>query len=362
MTGQESPEVDALRTEIAELRHSQDDLQQTLRNVQETAHALSCHRKQTPELQIASAQSESAKMATESALSEYQKQLQQAEATMAAMRAELEGASGQRKQLEVNLLNALESREQSAQKLDETRVELERASKNLEQERAQWAEQMNALKERQDVVRLTAQNAAPIHGPHDVAALISEAESASHAGVGAFWLSMDASGQHTVQSSQLENGPQMQGIDPFSDTSDSLLHGETGVEAPAQDMAAAMQAALAAAKAEVIENQSDETPLTKQRSRAASKRSRATVPASLKAPAKPAAIAHDATSPNNKAIPKNAPPPEMPIELDAETRARLKTLKRLDPSKSERELLAAIRAEGPQLVKPKAKRGWFATR
>ncbi len=83
-------EVDALRAEIAGLRHAQDDLQKDLReacdSAQREAAAAGIAR---GELQVAAAQAESSKVAaTESAQSEYQQKLQKAEAAIAEIRAE----------------------------------------------------------------------------------------------------------------------------------------------------------------------------------------------------------------------------------------------------------------------------------
>ncbi len=357
-------EVDALRAEIASLRHSYDDLQHVLQDARdaaqrETAAAETARR----ELQVAAAQAESSTVAaTESALSAYQQQLEKAETAMTGIRAELEAAAGQRNQLENDLLNALEGREQTAQKLEETRVELEQVGKSLEQERAQWAAQMEANKERQNEARLAVQNTASVNGSNDVVGLTVDAESASHAGVGAFWTSMVASEQYANQVAHLEVGIQAQVGNPLTETSPPLEGSEPGVQAPAEDMASAMQAALAAAHAEVNENHASETAATKQRSRAGSKRAKATVPDSPKEPAKPAAKAPDAPAQIEKAARVNAAPSEPSIELDPETRRKLKMLMRLNPNKSERELLATIKAQIAQPAKPKAKRGWFATK
>jgi|CXWL01.1.fsa_nt_gi chromosome segregation ATPase len=354
-------EVDVLRAEIAELRNSQDDLQRVLRDsrdaTQREAAAAETARRES---QVAAAQAESSKMAaTESALSEYQQQIQKAEAATAGIRAELEAARGQRKQLENDLLNALEAREQTARKLDEARVELERTGKSLEQERAQWTAQMDALKERQNEARLAVRNADSINGPKDVARSPEDAESASHAGVGAYWTSMAASGQYTIQVADMKEGAQTHTTDHVTEMSAPQECSEMGVQVPAEDMAAAMHAALAAAQAEVNENHASEAASATQRSRAGSKRAKATVPVSLKEPARPSTTAPETPAPSSKATPKRAVPCETPVELDAETRQKLKMLKRLNPNKSESELLAAINAENAQPAKAKTKRGWL---
>ncbi len=233
---------------------------------------------------------------------------------------------GQRSQIENDLFNALDAREQTAQKLDETRLELEQAGKSLENERAQWAAQIAAMKERQNEERLAAQNTVSIVWPSEVASFPEAA------------VSDDPGGDSTA--------PRASGVGP---------------QAPAEDMAGAMRAALAVAQSEVNESRragDANDSASKQRSRAASKRSKS-APAPNKSPA---TVSADAPAPAGNASRKNAPAPAMPIELDAETRRKLKTLKRINPHKSDRELLETIATNDIQPLKAKPKRGWFASR
>ena len=334
-------EVDSLRMEIMELRQTQAALQNSLDELRQAKAAVETVVEET---RAQAAATDSARRAAiEEAKCEQEQNIQKSAAEVAEIRRELESLRGQRTKLENDLLNALEGRERLVEKLDQTRVELEQAGKQLERERAEAAAQIESLKV-QKKHSANKQDLAPAEGPIVSAEIGVE----SHAGVGRFW---------TTLQSQESKPPSASPKNQAKEQPATIIENAQAPLAAPDNMATAMRAALAAAHAEVGENQVAANN-HQQRSRSASKRAKTPPPAAPRKGNKTSQVPEQDTA----TVEGETKPAVRVAELDEETNRKLKTLRRLNPHKSDGELLAAIRAEGTQPEKPKPKRGWFALR
>lgn len=380
-------EGDALRGEIASLRENTERLERELREAQDAAEReTNTARKAQCELKTFSAQSESAKTAAiESLEAERQRELSEARSALQELRFEVDRQQQEKQRLENDLLNALESREKTVHSLQEVQVESQRLAEALAEERAQALVRLADIEKREQealalIEKAERKCASAVAAPDtsiNESDHIIQSGNASHAGVALFWTAFATTGS-CAEGIGHEALAEIEASAPLNEiykesSSPKSKSASAGQDPPANeseasrpdDMAAAMKAALAAAQAEVSETEREEAPATqpsKSRARAAAKRGKATQPSSK--------LSQDvARLPQRRPVIEKqkaeTPPAHSPLtELDQDTRSKMKMLKRLNPMKSEQELLAMIAADAtrPDQGNAKAKRGWFSRR
>lgn len=380
-------EGDALRGEIASLREGAERLERELRAAQDAAERESNNARQAQcELKTFTAQSESAKAAAfESLEAERRSELIEARSALHELRIEVDRQRQEKQRLENDLLDALEAQEKTTHSLQELQTESQRLAKTLEEERAQASVRLAEIEKReQEALALIEQAeqkrvlaaAAPDSSINEYAHIIQSAN-AGHAGVATFGAAFATTGSSAegigreapaeveayVALTVIQNESPPTKYASVSAGQDPLATGSE--ELPPDDIAAAMKAALAAAQAEVSEAEREEAAaarLSTSRARAAAKRGKATKPSS-----KPSQDVARLPQPQPivEAPKAEIKPAHYPLtELDRDTRSKVKTLKRLNPAKSEQELLAMIAADAARHDKSdaKPKRGWFNRR
>ncbi|MFH1110263.1 MAG: hypothetical protein V1790_13875 [Planctomycetota bacterium] len=285
-----------------------------------------------------------------------------------ALRTEIELSRTRERELAGSLGKAEAAHAREMHAAEDARVEAKRLAVQLDEEKKAAAERQAAIERREQEVltlleEVEAKSTASPNAPDGVALLAQR--QASQAAVAAFWAEykiapQSGPGARATGRSKQADPPARNTAAP--DASEARTSAETApvepgaAEEPVDTQASAMRDALAAARAEVEAAKREEPSAVHSGPRQKStsngrKRKAANTPQKFTRDL--AGTAPELPAPQPAAVVAS-------IDLDPDTANRLRMLRRLNPSKSDAELLARITAESTKAGKPKQKKSWFA--
>ena len=306
---------------------------------------------------------EQAKGAVREVDNSKQEQLDKARADIAALHARLIGAQEQESRFEQMLREVQTACEQQTRLAEQAKKEAQELSDLLDKQRAAETQRQAAVERReQEVLTLMEEMESKNGGAvstGDASSLLAQRE-ISHAAIAVFWNNFVAAHPQPAT----PGGPSA--AQAFSQPAhhESVMPQEEPVESGVADpldrpqdlQASAMREALAAAKAELADAKRQSSAPTESKEKAAPVKKR-------KQAAEPFKVTKETLK--NKSDAKAATPPVPPpghsfsVDLDADVANQLRTLRRLNPNKSDAELLTAIQAAGAKKGRPGTKKSWI---
>jgi hypothetical protein len=249
---------------------------------------------------------------------------------------------------------------------EDARTEAARLAEQLADEKRAAAEQRAAIERREHEVlallqEVEAKSAGSTAKPQDGATLLVQRQ-ASHTAVATFWADFKPVPPHAQLAAALSAGTAVivAGATATASAvgSSEIADAEEHASEEAVDtQASAMREALAATRAEVEAAKREESTVP----RSGLKEKTPSSGKKRKAGNSPVKFTREMA---HGAVPGAPPPQPAPvvasIDLDPETANKLRMMRRLNPSKSDQELLARISQEVKKPGKAKPKKGWFA--